>query len=81
MKLNVRCRSTGHIIEIQLHLQPFYDLKSNGGHDHYTWSRTLKVDGVTNAVSILQGLNQDLLEDICDYGIEKLANAETEEKK
>jgi hypothetical protein len=43
----------GHIIEIQLHLKPYLDLKENGGHKHYEFARTLNVSGVTNAAQIL----------------------------
>jgi hypothetical protein len=43
----------GHIIEIQLHLIPYLDLKENGGHKHYEFARALKVSGVTNAAQIM----------------------------
>jgi len=66
---------TGHIIEIQLHLESFYFIKTHGGHEHYTFARTLRVDGATNAVSLLSGLSQDLNWKIAAVGEKKLKAA------
>lgn len=53
LKLNLRWKPTGHIVEVQLHLRPYYELKQNGGHHHYTFARSLDLQGVTDAVQIL----------------------------
>ena len=53
IKLNIRYKPNGHIIEVQLRLYPYLELKDNGGHKHYEFARTLKVSGVTEAVQIL----------------------------
>eukprot|EP00980_Cylindrotheca_fusiformis_P002700 scaffold627_cov125-Cylindrotheca_fusiformis.AAC.17 len=53
VKVNVRYMPTGHIIEIQLHLKPYLEMKENGGHEHYEFARSLNVTGVTNAAQIL----------------------------
>mmetsp|Transcript_11341 Transcript_11341/g.14937 ORF Transcript_11341/g.14937 Transcript_11341/m.14937 type:complete len:521 (-) Transcript_11341:121-1683(-) len=71
IKLNVRCLRTGHIIEIQLHLREFLDLKEREGHAHYEFARNLKVDGVTKATQLVQGDHEELQE-ICDVGEEQL---------
>lgn len=72
VKANVRHVATGHVVEIQLHLESFYDIKKKGGHKHYTFSRTLKVDGVTNAVSILAGCSRKLNWMIAEVGEDAL---------
>ena len=53
LKLNLRWKPTGHIVEVQLHLSPYYELKENGGHKHYTFARSLDLKGVTDAAVIL----------------------------
>ncbi|KAL3939095.1 MAG: hypothetical protein SGBAC_006118 [Bacillariaceae sp.] len=53
IKLNLRYKPNGHIIEVQLHLRPYLEVKEKGGHKHYEFARTLQVSGVTEAAQIL----------------------------
>lgn len=75
IKVNVRHIDTGHIVEIQLHLEPFYEIKSCGGHEYYTFARTLNVDGITNAVSVLSGSSNSLNWKIATVGENQLTDA------
>ena len=68
-KLLLRCKRNGHVCELQLHAQPFYDIKHNGGHAHYTFSRALKVEGITSAVSILYGLKDEVFAQVLTYTV------------
>lgn len=72
IKVNVRHVETGHVVEIQLHLNSFYQIKNHGGHEYYTFARTLKVDGITNAVSVLSGLSNSLNWKIAEVGEKEL---------
>lgn len=69
IKVNIRYIPLGHLIECQLHLKPYLELKQNGGHKHYEFARQQKVDGITSATQIL---DMDLLPDIFDVGVEVL---------
>ncbi len=80
----LRCKETGHIIEIQLHLREYLDLKESGGHEHCTFARTFKVRGVTKAVQLIQYDDEDEDEDpqlICDVGERQIEQTEDRLKK
>ncbi|KAL3932717.1 MAG: hypothetical protein SGBAC_010722 [Bacillariaceae sp.] len=72
IKVNIKCIETGHMIEMQLHLQPYYQLKLDGGHKHYQFARQQKVQGITSATQIL---NMEILPEIVMVGLEALENA------
>jgi hypothetical protein len=78
IKVNVRYIETGHLIEIQLHLKPYLQLKQQGGHKHYEFARQQKVEGITEATQIL---DMDLLSNVFDVGLEALSEAENSMQK
>ncbi|CAJ1967861.1 unnamed protein product [Cylindrotheca closterium] len=78
IKVNVKCIATGHLIEMQLHLQPYYQLKHNGGHLHYRFARQQKVQGITNATQIL---NMGILPEIVLVGMDALENASDDRER
>ena len=40
MLLNLRCEATGHIVEVQITLDPLLAIKAGGGHANYQIART-----------------------------------------
>jgi len=75
VKLNIRFKPNGHVVEVQFHLRPYYAIKQGEGHHFYAFARTLKVDGVTSAVSVLTDLNESLMAEICAVGERRLEAA------
>mmetsp|Transcript_26300 Transcript_26300/g.64113 ORF Transcript_26300/g.64113 Transcript_26300/m.64113 type:complete len:173 (+) Transcript_26300:1410-1928(+) len=71
IKVNVKCINTGYLIEMQIHLQPYYQLKHDGGHLHYQFARQQKVQGITSATHIL---NMEILPEIIKVGMGALEN-------
>jgi len=51
VKLNVRVQ--GHVCEVQLHLEAFYNIKKHGGHTTYKWAREFAFSGITSTEQIL----------------------------
>eukprot|EP00980_Cylindrotheca_fusiformis_P024914 scaffold12720_cov152-Cylindrotheca_fusiformis.AAC.3 len=69
IKLNARYIPLGHLVECQLHLKPYLELKQNGGHEHYEFARQQKVNGITAATQIL---DMAYLPDAFEVGVEEL---------
>lgn len=61
VKLNAAVN--GHLCEIQLHLQSFYELKS-GQHKVYEWARDLKVCAEIDANHLFKNLSPEITDDM-----------------
>jgi len=79
IKLNLRCRKTGLIVEVQLHLKRFYDVKGLDGYTHFANSRKVKVDGLGTTADVVAGLPIALTQEMLDVGEQRLAWARSAE--
>ena len=82
IKINLLCRATNHIIELQVHLETFHRIgQKNDGHKTYEFARQQSIPAMTNAAQIMERDFTSSADDVFREGFKDLQMHKNREER